>query len=137
VFFLLYLWHFSSCAWFFVNIEIEDSDTYRWVDYNDLEDESLARKYLFAIYFTMNIVTSVGYGDMFGTTDAERIMTCLIIITGDALFAVAFGMMASVAAGQENDMSVYLEDSKSFRQFLSNFRVSEHLSKRLESYFAY
>ena len=46
----------------------------------------------------MNIVTSVGYGDMYGTTDTERILTCFIILTGDALFAVAFGMMVNLAA---------------------------------------
>lgn len=45
----------------------------------------------------MNIVTSVGYGDMFGTTDTERVATSIIIMIGDALFAVAFGLMASVA----------------------------------------
>ena len=49
------------------------------------------------MYFTMNIVTSVGYGDMFGTTNIERICTMFIILLGDALFAVAFGMMASLA----------------------------------------
>jgi hypothetical protein len=98
ILFLLYLWHWSSCTWFFVNNTVEDSDTYRWIDLHDLSDEPLFRKYLFSIYFTMNIVTSVGYGDMYGTTDTERITTCLIILTGDALFAVAFGMMVNLAA---------------------------------------
>jgi hypothetical protein len=53
----------------------------------------------------MNIVTSVGYGDMFGTNDTERMMTALIILIGDALFAVAFGMMASMAANQGNELT--------------------------------
>jgi hypothetical protein len=55
----------------------------------------------------MNIVTSVGYGDMYGTNDTERILTCFIIMTGDALFAVAFGMMASLAASNTSEMSEY------------------------------
>ena len=61
-----------------------------------------------AAYFTINIVTSVGYGDMFGTTDTERIACCIIILTGDALFAVAFGMLASLAEGNASELSDYL-----------------------------
>jgi hypothetical protein len=108
ILFLVYLWHWAACIWFFTNNEIEDQD--RWMDYNNLVGESLTRQYLFSIYFTMNIVTSVGYGDMFGTSDNERIITCMIIITGDALFAVAFGMMASLAASKESEISLYLSE---------------------------
>lgn len=88
--------------WFFLNLKVESEDDYKWLNYNELESESLSVQYLYATYFTMNIVTSVGYGDMFGTNDNERIMTAVIIIIGDALFAVAFGMMASLAANKES-----------------------------------
>jgi hypothetical protein len=96
--FLLYLWHWSSCTWFFVNDSVESDSKFRWIDLHDLSNETLLIQYLYSIYFTMNIVTSVGYGDMYGTTDTERVVTCLIILTGDALFAVAFGMMVNLAA---------------------------------------
>jgi hypothetical protein len=102
ILFLISLWHWSSCIWFFSNYKLESPDAYRWYDYNGLDDEPLLIRYLYSIYFTMNIVTSVGYGDMFGTNDNERVLTCAIILTGDALFAVAFGMMASLAASKEN-----------------------------------
>jgi hypothetical protein len=97
------------------------------VDYNNLVDESLSRQYLYAIYFTMNIVTSVGYGDMIGTTDVERIMTCMIILTGDALFAVAFGMMASIAAGRESEIQTYLREMGELNHFLSDSEISTKL----------
>ena len=37
ILFLFYLWHWSSCLWFFVNNSIEDSDTFRWMDLHNLE----------------------------------------------------------------------------------------------------
>jgi hypothetical protein len=85
----------------------------------------------------MNIVTSVGYGDMFGTTDTERITICLIILTGDALFAVAFGMMASIAAGQESEVNTYLNDLKDKYSFLTGCNITEQLRTRLENFYAY
>jgi hypothetical protein len=108
ILFLVFLWHTSSCVWFFVNLEVDPDTAFTWADYHGVENDSLYKQYLMATYFTMNIVTSVGYGDMFGTTDNERLTTCLIILTGDALFAVAFGMMASLAEGNKSELSAYL-----------------------------
>jgi hypothetical protein len=42
MYFLIYLWHFSSCMWFFINLHVEDEDTYKWLNYNKLEHETLA-----------------------------------------------------------------------------------------------
>ena len=63
---------------------------------------------MMSMYFTMNIVTA-GWGDMFGVSDTERIVTCIIIVTGDALFAVAFGKMASIATSKASDITNFLK----------------------------
>jgi hypothetical protein len=110
ILFLIMLWHWSSCVWFFTNFKLETAGVQRWFDLHNLEDADLDTRYLFSVYFTMNIVTSVGYGDMHGANDTERILTCVIILTGDALFAVAFGMMASLAANKENEFNNYLAE---------------------------
>ena len=44
----------------------------------------------------MNIVATVGYGDMFPMTDIERMFVVFMINIGDAIFAVAFGLIASI-----------------------------------------
>jgi hypothetical protein len=69
----------------------------------------------------MDIVTSVGYGDMYGTNDTERLATCLIIILGDALFAVAFGMMASLAASGKSEIMEYMLEIGRAERFLGEF----------------
>lgn len=88
------------------------------MNYNKLDDEDLDRRYFMSIYLTMNIVTSVGYGDMFGTTNTERITIMFIILVGDALFAVAFGMMAALASGNESDFQKYMKELQSMREVL-------------------
>jgi hypothetical protein len=136
ILFLVYLWHWASCTWFYVNIQ-EGPDTSTWVDFHNLGGEPLARQYLFSIYFTMNVVTSVGYGDMYGTTDTERLITCLIIITGDALFAVAFGMMANLAASADSELDNYLSKIATALGFLSDYKVPSTIIKRTRNYYAY
>jgi hypothetical protein len=41
-YFLIYLWHFNSCLWFFINTQVESEDTFKWYNYNNLEGETLA-----------------------------------------------------------------------------------------------
>ena len=124
ILFFVILWHWSSCVWFFVNTRIENpEETFTWYNYNELDEESVLVKYLYSIYFTMNIVTSVGYGDMFATTDLERVMTMLVILTGDALFAVGFGMLASIAmqSSQFLSLSSYMEQIGNADKYMENF----------------
>jgi hypothetical protein len=85
----------------------------------------------------MNIVTSVGYGDMYGTNDTERIVTCIIIMVGDALFAVAFGMMATLAASNKSEIAQYLNEITSAEDFLSEFKIPDTIMSRVEQYYAY
>ena len=47
-------------------------------------------------YTVLNVVTSVGYGDMYPVTDFERCFFVLMITTGDLLFALAFGLLAQI-----------------------------------------
>jgi hypothetical protein len=43
IIFLVYLWHWSSCFWFFLNSELERDTDYRWIDLHDLGGASLAK----------------------------------------------------------------------------------------------
>jgi hypothetical protein len=40
----------------------------------------------------------VGSGDIFGTTDLERIFFTLLMMAGDIIFSLAFGLLASITS---------------------------------------
>jgi hypothetical protein len=52
-------------------------------------------------YAVGNIVSTVGTGDVFGTTDLERIFFMLLIVCGDIIFSLAFGLLASITSLQK------------------------------------
>lgn len=74
---------------------------------------------------------------MFGTTDTERVLTSIIILIGDALFAVAFGLMATVAQTQVSNFTNYFEKLKLVMERLNKWNIPQTLSTRLEQYYAY
>jgi hypothetical protein len=49
----------------------------------------------------MNIVTSLGSGDMFPSTDKERLFFKFMMTSGDLCFAFAFGLITNIM--MEND----------------------------------
>jgi hypothetical protein len=53
-------------------------------------------KYLRSLYTVYNIVCSVGSGDVYPTRDIERVLFVLMVTVGDLLFALAFGLIASL-----------------------------------------
>jgi len=75
----------------------------------------------------MNVVCGVGYGDMFATTNTERIVTIVLILLGDALFAVAFGLIAAIAASQETTFKRYVATTKDIKRFLG--ATTENIDK--------
>lgn len=45
-----------------------------------------------------NMVSSVGSGDIFGTTDLERLFLTFLITSADVVFALAFGLLAELTS---------------------------------------
>lgn len=74
---------------------------------------------------------------MFPTTDAERFLTIFIIILGDGLFAVAFGLMVTAASSSKSEFSDFLENLKTPSKCLKKTHVPQSIIKRLETYYAF
>ena len=94
---LFILSHWTACFWYILDNNFGKESNKNWIVYNGLENEYLSIRYLRTFYMVINIVTSVGYGDMFALNDLERMLIVFIICLGDCLFAVAFGLIAGIS----------------------------------------
>jgi hypothetical protein len=90
--------HWCVCAWVFIIGTAEKKYAMNWLKYHHLKKENLGKTYLFCWYAIANIVSSVGSGDIFGTTDLERFFFVLLITFADVIFALAFGLLAELTA---------------------------------------
>jgi hyperpolarization activated cyclic nucleotide-gated potassium channel 2 len=77
--FLCIMWHWTSCAWFFTNLYIDREEDFTWMEFNELHTARLYKKVMFSYYTIMNVVSTVGYGDMFPMTDVERLFIVFLI----------------------------------------------------------
>jgi len=136
---LFFLGHFITCSWYFLNMVVESDQQSTWANYNNLSEFTLGEKYLLCYYLVLNVVTSVGYGDMFPVNDAERIFFCLTITAGDVLFALAFGMITQITMQSDR-----LDESKQFaaemlqiQTLMDLYNISNAQRTRIENYFEF
>jgi hypothetical protein len=94
--FLMILWHWVSCSWYLINVFEYDSFEVTWVKQFNIYGKLLSQQYLQSMYYVIKIVTGVGQSDMIAYNNLERIIFIIFINIGDALFAIAFGLVAQI-----------------------------------------
>jgi len=93
-----------------------------WIGKFDFENYNASALYCVAMYWTITTITTVGYGDIEGTNDLERIFCSIIMIIGVILFSLANGALASIV---ENGDDASGEKLEVINQAHKNFRLSQ------------
>tara|TARA_B110000285_G_C15111767_1_gene611545 strand:+ start:910 stop:1308 length:399 start_codon:yes stop_codon:yes gene_type:complete len=91
--------HIASCLWLIIATQVANGDDYSgtWIGKFGFEKDDPYQLYCVAFYWTITTITTVGYGDIEGTNDLERIFCSIIMIIGVILFSFANGALASIA----------------------------------------
>ena len=105
----LVLAHYLSCAMFFIGT-LDSLDAYgnpiTWLTQTFVVNSNgeevqlalapLAEQYLWALYWTVTTMTTVGFGDIRPSTEAEVIMSIIIMIIGGGVFSFIVGNTANL-----------------------------------------
>jgi len=57
---------------------------------------TVADRYIRCYYAIVNVIASVGSGDIFPVTDVGRVYFTLLMTIGDVFFSLGFGMIAGI-----------------------------------------
>ena len=63
-----------------------------------LQDSSIAEKYVNSLYYAFTTMCTVGYGDFHPTTINERIMTMVCMIISSGMFAFIIGDIGKIVS---------------------------------------
>ena len=103
LFFLLLVFfmvcHISSCLWVMIAaFQAEDFEGTWAHKYYDDKENSL---YMTSFYWTITTITTVGYGDISGTNDIEKLFCSLMMLFGVIAFSFANGSLASIISNYD------------------------------------
>ena len=91
-----------ACIWLSLGLNedctrSEDPDcTQSWVFYNDFHENPDHSKYIFAIYWMFEVITTVGYGDYYGRTSNEYLFSLVIEFVGLSFFSFLMGSINGI-----------------------------------------
>lgn len=100
---------------------------------------SPAEQYLRSYYCVINIVCTVGSGDMFPCTDPERWFFSYMVMFGDCMFAVAFGLITNVALqiSMKDEVKFFQEKIYEIKVFMQSFKLKQSGEHRIEQFYAF
>lgn len=110
VFFIILIGHWCVCNWVFLTEVVEARFAMNWQKLFDLHEKQLWEVYVRNWYAIANMVSSVGSGDIYATTDLERVFLTLLFTAADVVFALAFGLLAELTTNvrQNNEDQNFL-----------------------------
>ena len=93
--------HIISCLWIIIgNLEYGADDT--WMDKFRTHDQAPYDQYVISFYWAATTITTVGYGDLSGVNNLERIFCIAVMIVGVICFTFASGSLASILQNYDN-----------------------------------
>ena len=96
--------HIVSCLWALTAM-LEDNLEDTWM--SSIADKSSTEKYITSIYFTIETITTVGYGDYGPQTITEKIFCMMTMIIGVISFSFASGSLASILQNVDSQTAAF------------------------------
>ncbi|MCI0694317.1 ion channel [candidate division KSB1 bacterium] len=93
--------------------------------------------YLRALYWTIQILSTVGYGDLTPVTNAQTLYTMGVMIVGVGVYGYIIGNVASLLANIDPAKAQHLANMERLTAFMNYRNIPPRLQKRLRDYYAY
>ena len=100
---LLLMCHFIGCFWIFMGRGFQDDDVEfdSWIEASNIPNDML-ELYVAATYFTMQTLTTVGYGDISIVRLDEMMLVILLQFIGVLCFSFASGSLTALITNTED-----------------------------------
>jgi voltage-gated potassium channel len=115
--------HWIACGWLALRGVAATGDN--WSDY------------IRALYWTIQTLSTVGYGDLTPATNAQRLYAMGVMMVGVGVYGYIIGNVASILANIDPAKVFYLENMERLTAFMNYRNIPPRLQKRIRNYYAY
>jgi len=97
--------HITGCFWYF-SASLENFHPDTWVVRYGIADSPVSTAYIASIYWSLTVLTTMGFGDITPGTDLERILTMLWMIVGVGFYSFTIGSLSSILSSVDTKESL-------------------------------
>ena len=108
-----------------------------WIVANGLEDSDAATQYLYATYWAIMTISTVGYGDITLPTAGEKICGIMAMCVGGAAYAYIVGAICGIVASMDEATAKFQGTMDTLSAYVRENKIPIELKKRLQEYFYY
>lgn len=125
--------HLSAC-FFFLIAKINEFSPDTWVYMVGLQDADPDVQYLNAFYWSMQTVTTVGFGDITPVSNEEKIFVIIWMAFGGAYYSFVISNLGEELENRENENSLQSK-LNTLKLFANETGLPLHLVHKLKRYF--
>ena len=131
---LVFFFHISACM--LVVVAYFDNDRNSWLlsEYGTMSELDM---YVFAIYFVVTTISTVGYGDMSANTPLERFYCIVLMLTGVSIFTFISGALSSILSNYDNSQAVLAERLLYLTRLRSQYGITDELYLEIKKALTY
>ncbi|KAK4475447.1 hypothetical protein MN116_002500 [Schistosoma mekongi] len=143
--------HWLACIWYSVGqTDLKNGIYYGWIPrlLNDIDqgktlstnwtsgNPPLPRTmtYVTSLYFTLSLITSIGFGNVSATTFGEKLVAAVFMLIGAFGYATIFGNVTTIFQGMYATRSRYHDMMASVKDFIKTHSVPKDLAERVIDY---
>ncbi|CAL8086414.1 unnamed protein product [Calicophoron daubneyi] len=90
--------------------------------------------YLTSLYFTLSLLTTIGFGNVAAYTEAEKLLSVCCMLVGALVYATIFGNITTIVQQMYSTRTRYNEIMKGVKDFLRIHEVPQELGERVIDY---
>ncbi|KAL4484928.1 hypothetical protein ABPG74_020105 [Tetrahymena malaccensis] len=122
--------HIAAIGWYFVGIQEVNSYKNSWLNKIGIQSNSMYDYYIYAIYWSITTMTTVGYGDISATNPIEAIYISIAMILFSCVFAYSINNIGFILQEIEKSSKELNDDLVTIQRYLIRKNVSIQLKSR-------
>lgn len=130
-----------ACVWFYISCRQSDlqvclQNSNSWVA-NDLVliIEDPVSRYFRSLYFVVQTLFTIGYGDITPVNNTEILLTLFLILNGSLFYAFMISSITSLLSNRDATTKLYRSETNVIKDFFNSRGVSTDISEQLQGYF--
>jgi len=130
--YFLYPVHVMSCIWFYVADFNNSKDN--WASKLGLMDESTDMQYIVSFYWSMQTITTVGFGDISIGLLEEYVLALIWMVFGVSIYTICIGNVSTIIATIDIKAAFLAQKLRTLQQYALRINLSTETAIRIQKF---